>query len=159
MSKRLLILIASIVFVAFSCNKYDDYSPIPEVEYGSMELLTNTISGDDYLNISIKFIDGDGDICFYKQDTVRNIVYTLYYLENDTFKLIDLAVPYEWKIPYYEPEGRNKLMRGTVKSKFYIYEFDLMKYDTLKLDFYVFDRAYNKSNVGSTPLIIVNDYL
>jgi len=149
---------ALIFIVFYSCKKYDDFSPIPEVSYEGSELLTDETFGSDYLNLSINFIDGDGDICFYDKDTVKNIVFTLYYLENDTLKPVDLAVPYEYKIPYYEPEGRNKLMKGSVKTKFYIDDFIILGYDTLKLDFYVFDRAYNKSNIGTTPYIIVSDY-
>jgi len=158
MNRFLLIVFLIGFIVVFSCKKYDDFSPIPEVEFEGIELLTDETFGVDYLNISIKFIDGDGDICFYDQDTIKNIVFTLYYLENDSLKPADLAVPYEYKIPYYEPEGRNKLMKGSVKTKFYMDDFKLLGYDTLKLDFYVFDREYHKSNIGTTPYIIVNDY-
>ena len=157
MNKFLIILVSSVIIVFFSCEKYDDYSPIPEVTYKSMELLTDNTFGTDYLNLSIEFVDGDGDICFYENDTVKNIVFTLYYIENDSVKPAEINVPLEYKIPYYEPEGRNKLMKGTIKTKFYIDDFKPLGYDTLKLEFYVFDRAYNKSNIG-TPLIILSDY-
>lgn len=158
MKTNRLIILFLFAIIIISCKKYDDYSPIPVVEYDSSELLKDLIFGTDYLNISIKFIDGDGDICFYETDTVKNIIFTLFYLENDSLKPVELAVPYEYKIPYYEPEGRNKLMQGSVKTKFYIDDFKALGYDTLKLNFYVFDRAYNKSNIGATPLIIMNDY-
>lgn len=158
MNRFSIILIISVIIVFFSCKKYNDFSPIPEVSYESMELLTDNIFDTDYLDLSIKFIDGDGNICFYENDTVKNIIFTLYYMQNDTLKPVELTVPYEYKIPYYEPEGRNKLMKGSVKTKFYIDDFKLLGYDTLKLDFYVFDRTYNKSNIGTTPLIIVSNY-
>jgi hypothetical protein len=147
------IILFVIIVILPSCEKYDDYSPIPHVTYDTLQ--PKTSNGSKFLEISIDFIDGDGDLCI-PNDTVKNLIFTLYQLENDTFKKVDLTVPYEFSIPYYEPEGRNKLMQGKILNKFYMS--DLQQFDTIKFSFYVFDRAGNNSNTEYTPEIILSNY-
>ena len=144
----------------FSCEKAKDVSPIPVITLYQINLIEATApevipSESKHLEILIDFIDGDGDISFYEHDTVKNIIYTLYKMENDTFKVVDLENPYHWTIPFYEPKGTNKVVQGKIKTKF-LYE-DISRFDTIKFDCYIFDRAYNKSNIISTSTIIVAD--
>ncbi len=138
----------------FSCEKYSDYSPIPEVNYDTSTVNVSDL-GSKYIEITLDFIDGDGDLCF-KSDTIKNLVYTLYQYKNDSLQEVELVVPYKFAIPYYVPEGRNKLMRGKIKNKFYLDEFQ--NYDTIQFSFYVFDRAGNKSKINKTPLLILDNY-
>jgi len=149
-----------LVLFLFSCDKAKDVSPIPSISLYQMVLVEASApdvipAESKRLEILIDFIDGDGDISFYEQDTVKNIIYTLYKMENDTFKLVELENPYHWTIPFYEPKGTNKVVQGKIKTKF-LYE-DIAHFDTIKFDCYIFDRAYNKSNIISTPTIIVAD--
>ncbi len=147
----------AIILTIGSCKKTSDFSTIPVVEYESAIAYTTAETNLQYIEISVKFTDGDGDLCFYETDTIKNMIFDLYYVENDSLIKADLEVPLDFKIPYYEPEGKNKFMTGSIKTKFYIDEFKLL-YDTIKLNFYVFDRAYNKSNISSTPYFILNNY-
>ena len=156
MNKLLKIIIAiTLTYVAFSCKKYDDYSPIPELTFDSLRYTNDSYSGSEYLEITLDFIDGDGDLCI-SNDTVKNLFYTLYQMENDSMVEVELTVPYEFSIPYYEPEGRNKLMQGRIINKFY--KSDLQNFDTIQFSFYAFDRAGNRSKTNYTPVIILKDY-
>ena len=150
-----IIFFVLVCFVLFlSCEKAEDVSPIPKISYYSMSVVPATSIESKHLEVKIDFIDGDGDISFYEGDTVKNIIYSLYSLENDTFKLVDLVFPYHFKIPFYQPLGTNKVLQGKIKTKFFLD--DLQLYDTIRFSCYIFDRKYNESNLINTPVILVD---
>jgi len=151
--EKVLIILGVLVFF-MSCKKAEDISPIPVISYYNMSVVDST-NESIYLEMVIDFIDGDGNISFYEQDTMKNIRYTLYEMKNDTFVEADIAFPLFYKIPYYEPKGVDKVLQGKIKTKFYID--DLQTFDTIRFECYIFDRAFNESNVIITPTIIVND--
>lgn len=72
-----------------------------------------------------------------------------YVIEKDTL-LIDTLV-FNQQLPYDEKmdrEGQNKTIKGTIRVTLY---FPLeLPYDTMRLEFYIRDRALNKSNVEAT---------
>ena len=154
MSFRSKAMFYLVVFVFFmSCKKAEDISPIPAISYYSMAVV-DTSQQSDYLEVVIDFIDGDGNLSFYEQDTIKNIRYTLYEMKNDTFVKADIAVDLFYQLPYYEPKGTDKVMQGKIKNKFYIN--DLQTFDTIRFECYIFDRAFNESNVITTPTIVVD---
>lgn len=147
-------ILTLVIFTFFmSCKKAEDISPIPAISYYSMAVV-DTSQQSDYLEVAIDFIDGDGNISFYEQDTIKNIRYTLFEMKNDTFVKAEIAFPLYYKIPYYEPKGTDKVLQGKIKTKFYID--DLQTFDTIRFECYIFDRAFNESNVITTPTIVVN---
>lgn len=147
-------VIVIVIFTFFmSCEKAEDISQIPAISYYSMAVV-DTSEQSDYLEVVIDFIDGDGNISFYEQDTMKNIRYTLYEMKNDTFVKADIAIPLFYPIPYYEPKGVDKVLQGKIKTKFYID--DLQTFDTIRFECYIFDRAFNESNVITTPTILVD---
>ena len=147
-------ILTLVIFTFFmSCKKAEDISPIPAISYYSMAVV-DTSQQSDYLEVAIDFIDGDGDISFYEQDTMKNIRYTLFEMVNDTFVEAEIAFPLYYKIPYYEPKGTDKVLQGKIKTKFYID--DLQSFDTIRFECYIFDRAFNESNVITTPTIVVD---
>jgi len=151
--KRNSIFVLVVLAFIMSCKKAEDISPIPAISYYSMGVV-DTTDESDYLEVVIDFIDGDGNISFYEQDTIKNIRYTLYEMVNNTFVEADIAFPLFYKIPYYEPKGTDKVLQGKIKTKFYLD--DLQTFDTIMFKCYIFDRAFNESNVISTPTILVD---
>jgi hypothetical protein len=57
------------------------------------------------------------------------------------------------RIPYLTPDDPNKAIKGIIVDTLTLNPAPL--FDTIKFKFYIYDRALNKSNVDSTPPIIL----
>lgn len=153
--KYLLLAIIGSAFV-FSCVKKTTYNTVPEIEYQAFY----PFEGDS-ADIQVKFTDGDGDIGvsdgdstktfwvnYYYKDTVTN-KYVGYYrpLFNDTLKTgYIVKAPsdsYKGKPISGEISVRLQQMRHSKKIK------------NIKYVIYLFDANGNKSNVLTTPEIIL----
>ncbi len=69
--------------------------------------------------------------------------------DNDPLK------PSDYRIPYLERLGQNKILKGTISVTF-LYLF-YSPADTIRYDFYLKDRAENLSNTVSTSEIILSE--
>ena len=143
----------------FSCKKIEEFSEIPEITFKDF-ILVDTL---DKIGNKIKhgelifdFIDGDGDIGIEVPDSINNsdtsnLFFTLYKKIDGDFVEVDTETPIEYRIPFMEPKGQNKTLKGEIKIEFeYYLNFE---YDTIKYEFYLVDRAKHKSNIESTPEI------
>lgn len=150
----------------FSCGKIETLPPIPAIEFTSFEVFDTT---DILGNLSkggrlrFHFEDGDGDLGLkYPSDLTStdttNLFLTMYRRsggvltpadDNDPLK------PSDYRIPYMERTGQNKILRGTISVTF-LYLF-YSEADTIKYEFYVKDRAGNESNMASTCEIVLGD--
>jgi hypothetical protein len=150
-----------------SCYKVEEYPPEPEVEYKSFlledttDILDNTILSG---SLRIHFVDGDGDIGHEEpidtasEDAVKNLFLDLLEKEDGVYQEAELSIPYEYRIPYFETSANNPTLKGDI----IVSEIDFyppFEGDTVKLRFYLVDRAGNKSNVGITPEIVLADSL
>jgi hypothetical protein len=163
MSTKILYLI-SFLFLLASCEKEDQYPDIPEVKYKSFTMAEETENGFENIigRLSFTFTDGDGDIGIdpnteTADDTPTTEIYntfiTRFYKENNQF-VRDTTITYI--IPYMEDGEYRKYLKGEIEIKLYFTDFN---YDTLKFDFYIYDRANHKSNTESTPEIIVSEWI
>ncbi len=149
----------------FSCRKIESYPVIPSIKFKSFTL-RDTV--DDLNNPVIRgglvfsFVDGDGDIGLPQPDstltdtTNYNLFFTLYEKLDGEFAKVDeddLATPLNYRIPFIEIEGQNKTLKGEIQVDFDYNIIFLLKYDTIKYEFYLVDRALNQSNVETTPEI------
>ena len=138
-----------------SCEPFEKVSEIPEVSFKSFELFEIDTLGSHIKagELVFSFIDGDADIGLHSGNT------------EDTLNFF--LVPYEKLDNVYEPivdadtlkygirndekltrVGQNKTIKGEIKLQ--IYYFLTPPYDTIRYDFYIIDRAGNKSNIEST---------
>ncbi len=154
------ILFAGLVLF-FSCRKIESYPEIPFIEFKSFTL-RDTI--EPLLEIPGKigelvfsFVDGDGDIGLPKSDSTTidsvNLFFTMYEKINGEFIKVDeddLATLINYRIPFIEMEGQNKTLKGEIQVDFFYIKIFLIKYDTIKYEFYIIDRALHKSNVETT---------
>jgi len=146
----------------FSCRKIESYPEIPFIEFKSftlqdtVDLLGNPGKAGELV---FSFVDGDGDIGLPQPDptstdtTNYNLFFTLYEKLDGEFIKVDeddLETPINYRIPFIEMEGQNKTLKGEIQVDF-IYL--IIKYDTIKYEFYLVDRALNQSNVETTPEI------
>lgn len=161
-----------ILVITMSCKKYEQFPPEPVLEFTDFILLRDTAGIDQRGILKFNYTDGDGNIGLYDYDTLPPYDYNLFikYFEQQkgVFKEIFLITPnyindttieydtatFNSRIPILTPAGKNKAIRGEVEDTLFVNN-PLSKYDTIKFEIYVVDRDLNKSNVISTPPIVV----
>lgn len=145
------------------CVKQENYPVVPQIQFLSF---TNIFDTGHYairgiLNIS--FTDGDGDVGLNTDDTrppfdtagpyYYNFVITYFEKQLGVFKLIDLNPPFSVRIPVLNREFPGKPIKGIISDTLELNPRPL--FDTIKLEAFIYDRKLNKSNVISTPEIIL----
>ncbi len=162
--KTKIILIALIFVALISCEREAQFSEIPAIKFVSLTKIPNG-NVDNKAILKFSFQDGDGDIGL--DDTPKDLMppfdttsvyYYNFYLEyyekqNGVFTKIDLDLEQNGRIPRLSnvyPES----IEGEIDMQILINN-PLSNYDTVKFDFYIYDRDLNMSNIESTPEIII----
>ena len=151
-------LITAIFFASvFACVKKKTFSQNPEIEFKSFTLLL----GDTAAELVIGFSDGDGDIGKEKEDKTNNFFMTYYYFDTvtakfrawyDTFNNDTLRIPYTIRKPADDYTG--KPISGEVAVRINQYR-PTKKHKRIKYVMYLLDNANNKSNILTTPELLV----
>ena len=167
--KIYLFIIFASILLWFSCRKPEKYSNIPQISFIEIPV-KDTIIFSNHLKrhiLTYSLIDGDGDIGFKEGDTLTPFNINSAYYNNliiDMYKIVDgytikvdtpeIRTYYRFRTKYIEPIGQNK----TVKCTIYVnLDFDIpSSWDSVRFDFYMYDRALNKSNVTTTGLVLLN---
>ncbi|MEN8119131.1 MAG: hypothetical protein ABFS35_02245 [Bacteroidota bacterium] len=173
--KTLLLLIGIIVGLIFSCVPPRVYPIEPKIEFKEMAFI-DTIDSPELGNKVKKIIltmsveDGDGDIGLPKDGTLpgfdtlgnKNLFIDIYNKVDGVFEKIDLAVDQYFKTEYLEPEGQDKTLTADFEVTMDFYEYidpatkdtiPPFDYDTVKFEFYIYDRQLHKSNIGVSPSV------
>lgn len=170
MIRRVLFFIL-LVLVVGSCKDYENFPVEPQLEFIEFTILRDAQGIDQRGIIHMSYTDGDGNIGLDSTDKVAPYDYNLfikyYEQQNGVFKEILLIRPdystnpvtydtatFNARIPMLTPAGRNKAIRGEIEDTLFINN-PLSRFDTIKFEAYIVDRDLNKSNVISTPPIIV----
>ena len=150
-----------------ACYEIKEYPPEPEIEYKSFSV-SDTIDALDNPVLSgtlrLHFVDGDGDIGHEEsmdttsEDTNKNLFIDLLKKEEGSYQEVELAVPYEYRIPYFETTANNPTLEGDIIVSAINFNAPY-EGDTIKLRFYLIDRAGNKSNIEVTPEVVLMDSL
>ena len=148
----------------WGCGRNVSYSEIPEIHFKRL-IFEDRIDTLGNFNpqtpvLTFSFIDGDGDIGRSPQDVdrVSRIHYTWYQkLPDRTYVqhlFPDGSITLSSEIPYSEvmnkDEANNKTLKGTIEialSK----PSNIQGIDSMRIEFYIFDRAKNQSNIDYTP--------
>jgi hypothetical protein len=147
----------------YSCEKIQSYPPEPRLIYHSHEVeITQDGLGNKVPKVIVKidFVDGDGDMIVQFDDTSGldtisySKLYILYYQKiSGKYQLINsdskFHNPEKILLEYNEfmrRDGQNKTFKGTI-TKYITFYNSPPPPDTLKLCFYLYDRAYHKSNI------------
>ncbi len=163
--KKIFFLILIIIF-SISCEKAIDFSKVPQIELKEItfkkaeNILQATVKRT---KITFSVIDGDGDFglenSHIDSTSYYNLYTTLYAKIDGEFEEVDVEIP-NFRTPFIEVQGRNKVLKATVivlfdypRSQF----IETLPYDTIKYEFFVVDRALNKSNIIETPIKIFNE--
>jgi hypothetical protein len=147
-----------------ACVKTEPVSPVPEISFKSYDLMQAVDSLGNHLlvgKLEFSFIDGDADFGMeYTLDTVtwNEMNYNVFLKPYEKVDTLYYPIPDDSSKPppYYrimrdtplDRVGQNKTVKGFIRIDMYF--FVIPDYDTVRYDFYIVDRALNKSNVEST---------
>ena len=164
MNIKILLLLAGgyVIAIVFACVPPRVYPLEPEISFKEM----NMYNGRDTLGNAVKrvvltmcVVDGDGNIGLPEDvvlpgfDTLdnKNLFIELYNKVDGVFEKIELASPLYYRTKFFAIEGQDKTLTADFEVTMDNYKFD--DYDTIKYDFFIYDRDVNKSNIGETPVV------
>lgn len=172
---KLKVLFFFLLLSITSCIKNTSYPTVPVIEYKDF-----VAYGHDSAHFTFGFKDGDGDIGFFEEgDTMPpfnvaskyyNDLYMIYYFKKDDGKFyvyddslataaIDTFMfPYRIR-PNLTPIGQNKALDGTITVRLPVPYWKVRKsppHKIIKFDAFIYDRALHKSNIISTPEIVIS---
>lgn len=146
-----------------SCKPIVQLPAVPNIEFTSFSVFDTTdILGNDCKGGRLKFHfeDGDGDLGLNAAEgggtDTTNLFLILYRKTGGIMTEVpenDLLKPSDYRIPYMESTGRNKILRGTITVSFLYTFYEPKDSSIIRYDFYIKDRALNESNTTSTSEI------
>jgi hypothetical protein len=141
--------------VLSTCNPIEKVSDVPEIKFKSFALYNV-----DTLGFQIKagvlifsFIDGNADFgVLPNSEDSLNLFLTPIHKVNMAYVPLDVDT-FGRKYAVMNDQalvriGQDKTVKGEIKLD--VYYFVIPPFDTIRYDFYIVDRAGNKSNVAST---------
>jgi hypothetical protein len=156
---KYLAIVVFISLIVASCGKIEKLPPEPSIKFTSFEVFdTLDLLGNSYKGGRLKFHfqDGDGDLGLLQPEQGStadsiNLFFSLLRRQGGTLAPAadtDPLKPSNYRIPYMERLGQNKILKGIVSVTF-LYLFGTPN-DTIKYEFYIKDRAGHESNSVST---------
>jgi hypothetical protein len=167
MKRVILIQVLAVLILAFACEGPERLPAEPRIEFRALSqfdtidpLLGNTVKAG---KITFYFEDGDGDLGVDPPPTPGpepsgNLFLKLYRKTDGVFELAtpgDPLYPSEYRIPYLETGGQNKILKGTIDVTIMYILYNTP--DTLYYDFWIKDRAGNESNTASTCIFVFGE--
>jgi hypothetical protein len=160
--QKFVTLLFMVSALAAGCGEIVTYPDAPVISYKSFSLYKTTDAlGNSILlgQMELKFTDGDGDVGLTQPDSLASadslkydFFTSLHAMKNGVFDTIGGAVGKQnFRIPYITREGQNKTLKGSITIDF---EYKLIEYDTIFYTFYMQDRAFHKSNVDTSEVIV-----
>ena len=157
------IAVVSGMILLVSCLKQEHFPIIPKIAYQGFTLEFDSAQYARRGFLTISFQDGDGDIGLFPNQKnppfdsgsiyYYNYIIDYYEQRNGKFVKVDLDPSYNARIPYLTPNDPNKAIKGIIVDTLPLNPAPV--YDTVKFKFYIYDRSLHKSNVDSTPPIVL----
>jgi len=138
-----LIILTLFILGMASCLKKDVYPDEPVIVF--KDVITK---GDSLAIVTISFTDGDGDIGVSDNEPdARNFFINYWEKQKGTWKVIDLPLPFNQRIPYLIPATQRRALQGDIIDSIKPFYFDFTSpYDTFRYEIYIKDRADHESN-------------
>ena len=166
-TRRYLILLFPAVVLAAGCRKIEHLPPEPKIEFRYFEvfdttdILGNTCKGG---RLNFYFEDGDGNLGLPPPDGTHsdttNLFLRLFRKTEGRMTEVgsnDILRPSNYRIPYMDRPGQNKILRGTISVTFLYLFYSPGSNDTVRYDFFIKDRDENISNTESTSEILLSE--
>lgn len=167
--KRLFKILTLFIFVV-ALSACPEPSENPTTPFLTMKYLYLSDTVDALENPVKRFtfvfdlLDGDGDVGLRTADTTGvfhpdslyhyNCYLDMYDVNDNDTALVELNAPLQFRIPYLEPEGGNKNLEAEV-----FLDVDmtigtqLLEYEYVLFELYIYDRSFNKSNTIQSPAV------
>lgn len=167
MSKSIFLLFCAGLLAAASCKKAEEYPIIPAISFKDLYSTRDSLGHDAFLTVKITLTDGDGDIGYYsveshKNDPIFDDANSQYYHNfridswHKVFGVWTLSpTDISSRIPYLTPDTKNKALKCEIEVTPVVLNVGLVN-DTTRYEIFIYDRALHKSNVITTPEIIIN---
>lgn len=145
--------IGIVIGLAFwACSDDDDFSNVPELFFRDFRIV-----GDTSFVWSLGFTDGDGDIGVRNDQDSSNFFPQGFIVENG----VATPFPDDKKLqPFRIPVVENVVTRNGIEGEFRFDQelrfYRLLQADSIYIEAYVEDRAFNRSNVVRTPVFSLN---
>ena len=165
-ARKYLIFLILPSIIAVSCRKIVQLPPEPKIEFlnfavfDTTDILGNLCKGG---RLSFHFEDGDGNLGLKTPDgtdtDTTNLFFTLYRKVDGVMTEVpgnDIMKPSDYRIPYMERTGQNKILKGTISVTFLYLFYSIEDTDTIRYDFFLKDRTPNLSNTESTSEIFLS---
>jgi hypothetical protein len=160
----LFVPVVAALFFLTGCQKQEHFPDTPEIEfmsYFNVFTLTSQYAVKGILTFS--YHDGDGDIGYAGYDTLPpfqpggqfyyNLVVKYYEMQNGVMTERVLDPPLSSRIPVLNPLDPGRAIKGTITDTLLMDPNPV--HDTIQLKVFIYDRTLHKSNVISTPVIIL----
>ena len=161
---RLFLFFSAILSIT-SCIKQEHYPDVPQIQPVNFISVFDTGKYAIKGIMSISFTDGNGDIGLLEGDTLSpfdtagpyyyNFVIVFFNKQQGVYHQIDLKPPFSARIPMLNTQYPGKSIKGTITDTLNLGLIPHPGYDTIRFETYIYDRALNKSNVITTPDIVL----
>jgi len=157
---KILIVLFFFLFLFAACKKPEQYPIIPLIEFKSYQIQSSN-GIDSNLVLTFSFKDGDGDIGFPDDDSVHKSIHVYYYKKKDGEFYLRVkpedAFNFDVKLPMILNTGVKRPIKGDIEYSINI-SIDvpiIYQYDTVYVAFTLEDRAFNISNMITSPEIVL----
>lgn len=165
--KNQLLFILSAVFAVIlaSCLKPDDFPSEPHITLNRID-----IDAANQATLYLNFTDGDGNFGLEPGENTDltdacvkryNLFLDPYELQSGTWVKVthdpcldEDNIPLYYTVPWAKPKGQIQTQKGEIKVELGDGWYESNDYDTLRMEIYIVDRDFNKSNVIVTEQYI-----
>lgn len=158
----MLICVFFASILVFSCIEIEDYPDIPDISFKEVLVKDSLDKLDNRTIINrIRFhlIDGDGDVGYTQKDTLGafhrdspfyyNLFVDLYKKKKNKYLRVELDSISAYRIPKIKQQ-KKRALKAEIQID-YFHDFASLKFDTVRYELYMYDRALNQSNIIVTP--------
>jgi len=155
-----------IIALAFSaCKKPEQFPDEPVITFKNIYTTKNAQGYDTKITVILGFTDGDGDVGYRdpgQNDAIfddptsqyyKNYQASFFRFTNGAWEPENSIISPGGRLPYLTPIGKNKTLKGDISCDFFVPPNAVE--DTFRLDIFIYDRALHKSNIVSTPQVVI----
>ncbi len=160
-SNKNIVICFLVASVISSCHKIEQLPVVPRIEFTSFSVFDTTdILGNQSKGgcLNFYFEDGDGNIGLEAptsgETDTTNMFITLYEKIEEEFVMVtdpaNPLKPADYRIPYMEKTGQNKIMTGNISLRFVYLYYDPEDSTIVQYSFKIKDRDDQYSNMETT---------